>query len=401
MRPRHVLLLLAVLLAALAVPTLVQAGLAQEGASPVPSPASATAAPDHVAAGPVARGVFFFSPTCPHCEEVISEHLPGIYERFGGAGIIAIDETIAPSDVAFYLLSNGTLQLLVVDVSVDAGARMFVADSERLGLAEAGVPRIDIADQYLVGAADIPDGLPAIIEAGLAGEGIDWPPVPGLAEALEPFPTVGAVGDLDGTPGDTEALLPGARLSLIDRFSRDLLGNTIAVVVLVALLASLMAVPVLGLRGRLPVLPAWPIPVLAIIGIGVSAYLGSVETSGAEAVCGPVGDCNAVQESEYARLFGVPIGVLGVVGYSLILAGWLMARLLEVRMADLVRTGIAAGAFAGTLFSAYLTFLEPFVIGATCMWCIASALTMLALLWLLADPGWAALDRLRATPARA
>jgi uncharacterized membrane protein len=32
------------------------------------------------------------------------------------------------------------------------------------------------------------------------------------------------------------------------------------------------------------------------------------------------------------------------------------------------------------LFSIYLTFLEPFVIGATCMWCICSAVIMIILL---------------------
>jgi uncharacterized membrane protein len=33
------------------------------------------------------------------------------------------------------------------------------------------------------------------------------------------------------------------------------------------------------------------------------------------------------------------------------------------------------------LFSIYLTFLEPFVIGATCAWCLTSALIMTLLLW--------------------
>jgi uncharacterized membrane protein len=342
----------------------------------------------------VARGVFFFSRTCPHCELVISDHLPGIFESFGGDQTVAIDESIPPSDVAFYLLSNGTLQLLMVDVGVDPGARMFVADSERLGLDEAGVPRIDIADQYLVGSAEIPERLPGIVAAGLAGEGIDWPPVPGLAEALAPFPAAGTVPDRGDAPDGAELLLPGISLGPWERFTRDPLGNGIAVLVLLALLVSLVAVPVLAVRGSLPVLPAWPVPVLAVIGIAVSAYLGSVETSGAEAVCGPVGDCNAVQQSEYARLFGIPIGVLGVAGYSLLLAGWLVARLVQRRMADVITASVAVGAFAGTLFSAYLTFLEPFVIGASCMWCVVSALTMLGLLWLTAAPGWASLRRL-------
>ena len=34
----------------------------------------------------------------------------------------------------------------------------------------------------------------------------------------------------------------------------------------------------------------------------------------------------------------------------------------------------------GMSFSIYLTFLEPFVIGATCMWCLSSAVIMLLLL---------------------
>ncbi len=131
----------------------------------------------------------------------------------------------------------------------------------------------------------------------------------------------------------------------------------------------------------------------------MSAYLGMVETNDVSAVCGPVGDCNAVQQSEYAKVLGMPVGVLGVVGYALLLAGWVVARLVHGRTADLIVTGMAAGAFLGVCFSAYLTFLEPFVIGATCMWCITSALTMLALLWLLARPGWLAWRRLRGAPA--
>jgi uncharacterized membrane protein len=348
-----------------------------------------------VPGGPVVRGVFFFSPTCGHCELVITEHLPGFFERSGGEPSIAIDESIDPGDVAFYFMGNGSLQLLMVDVSVDAGARMFVADGERLGLDEAAVPRIDMADRTFTGSAEIPERLPAIIETGLAGEGIDWPPVPGLAQALAPFPEAGDVPDADGASTDAAVTLPATSLSVWERVTRDPLGNGIAILLLMALLVSLLAVPVLALRSTLPVLPAWPVPVLAILGITISAYLGSVESSGSEAVCGPVGDCNAVQQSEYATILGIPIGVLGVIGYSLLLAGWIVARLVQGRLADAIVVGVAAGAFAGTLFSAYLTFLEPFVIGATCMWCVASALTMLALLWLTAQPGWAAWRRLR------
>jgi uncharacterized membrane protein len=45
----------------------------------------------------------------------------------------------------------------------------------------------------------------------------------------------------------------------------------------------------------------------------------------------------------------------------------------------------------GTLFSICLTSLEPFVIGATCAWCLTLAVSMTLLLLLVARPGWKAL----------
>jgi uncharacterized membrane protein len=105
-------------------------------------------------------------------------------------------------------------------------------------------------------------------------------------------------------------------------------------------------------------------------------------------MCGPIGDCNTVQQSAYARLFGlIPIGGLGMFGYLALLAlSLVMAANQRGRLADLAgraRFGLAA---CGTLFSIYLTFLEPFVIGATCAWCLTSAVVMTALLWLTAAP---------------
>ena len=47
-------------------------------------------------------------------------------------------------------------------------------------------------------------------------------------------------------------------------------------------------------------------------------------------------------------------------------------------------TTLLALALFGTLFSIYLTFLEPFVIGATCAWCLTSAVSMTLILLLVA-----------------
>ena len=152
-------------------------------------------------------------------------------------------------------------------------------------------------------------------------------------------------------------------------------------------------------RGRLAPIPAengWLIPALALAGLGVAGYLAYVETSLATAVCGPVGDCNAVQQSEYARLFGIPIAFYGLAGYVAILVLWLAQRLAKLSLARLAPTGIFAIAVVGVLFSIYLTFLEPFVIGATCIWCLTSALLMTGILLFSAAPAGAS----RPTKAR-
>lgn len=348
--------------------------------------------------GPVVQSVMFFSPTCGHCELVINEHLPVIFEQFGGEPVVLFDDTIPPEEVAFYQMTNGTLEILLVDASVDIGAIMFGEDSERLVIDRAGVPRLDIEDIYLVGSEQIPTEFPGIIEEGLANGGIPWPDVPGLEAALATIPGSSGVEQpaTDETVDDSsEALLAAENESIGDKIGRDPLGNGLAILVLAGLLASLVLVPVLVHRGSLRDGPTWVVPVIAVIGLGVSLYLGSVETSGVEAVCGPVGDCNAVQQSSYASILGVPIGVLGAIAYIGLIVGWIVTRVSKGRTADIATFLIALTAFGGTVFSVYLTFLEPFVIGATCMWCLISALAIVGLLWFTAAPGWAAFERLR------
>ena len=118
-------------------------------------------------------------------------------------------------------------------------------------------------------------------------------------------------------------------------------------------------------------------PVLLLIGIFVSFYMAYVETTLSPAICGPVGDCNAVQQSSYARLFGlVPIGIVGVAGYAAVASAWFLQHNRHDNRARRARLLLFAMSLLGALFSIYLTFLEPFVIGATCLWCLTSAITM-------------------------
>lgn len=182
---------------------------------------------------------------------------------------------------------------------------------------------------------------------------------------------------------------------MLDNFRQDPVANGASVAVLVVMVLSVLivgrrAAEWTGGRGF-----GTAVPLLAVVGIVVAGYLTYVETSGTLAVCGPVGDCNAVQQSSYARLFGVlPVGLLGLVGYVIVIAGWLAGRTGREPIADWARLVVFGVAFTGTIFSIYLTFLEPFVIGATCAWCLTSSIVITALLWLTAGPGTAAWVRI-------
>jgi uncharacterized membrane protein len=161
-------------------------------------------------------------------------------------------------------------------------------------------------------------------------------------------------------------------------------GFALAIVVLAGMVAAVVFMGVMlwcaSVGKPVPSVPNWmelAIPVLALIGLGVAGYLTYVETQLAEAFCGPVGDCNAVQSSPYARIFGViPIGLLGVIGYVTILAVWSWGRFRDDRWSQYAYRVIFVLALFGTVFSLYLTYLEPFIIKAVCMWCLSSAVIM-------------------------
>jgi uncharacterized membrane protein len=132
---------------------------------------------------------------------------------------------------------------------------------------------------------------------------------------------------------------------------------------------------------------SWAIPLISALGIGVAAYLAYVEVAHVTAVCGPVGHCNLVQSSAYARILGVPIAILGIASYVAIIGVW-FAQLWVQQDAQKTRAHIALIGLTvlGTLFSIYLTLLELFVIRAVCAWCLSSAVFMTILMILAVRP---------------
>ncbi|MFW6205878.1 MAG: vitamin K epoxide reductase family protein, partial [Gemmatimonadota bacterium] len=259
---------------------------------------------------PQVRAILFYSPECPHCHDVMEDHLPPLFDRHGEA-----------------------LQIVAVNVDTRQGQALYQAVAEHFELPRQrlGVPALVVGERILVGSWEIPSQLPGLVEEGLAGSGIDWPPIPEVQsylslQGIAAGPTVRleswmlAGGAAAG--GEPAIRILGAgrgtgTTSVAERFLNDPLGNGIAVLVLLGMVIvlALSVRAVYRPRRPLPEWPAWAIPALAVAGVLIASYMAFVEVTGTEAVCGPVGDCNRVQLSPYASVAGVPVGVLGILGY--------------------------------------------------------------------------------------
>ena len=116
---------------------------------------------------------------------------------------------------------------------------------------------------------------------------------------------------------------------------------------------------------------------LAVFGSLVSAYLTWVHYSGQLALCLGAGGCETVQASQYAELAGAPVALLGLVAF--VAATVITALGLWADAPPWTLTAQFGIGLAGTLFVAYLTYLELFVIHAICPWCVLVDSSMVAL----------------------
>src|SRR3954449_2554731 len=114
--------------------------------------------------------------------------------------------------------------------------------------------------------------------------------------------------------------------------------------------------------------------ILALAGIGVATYIAIAESGGGSPKCLAGGHgCETVANSRYSHLAGINVAVIGILGYVALLGAALAPG-------DPGRFGGFLAALVGFGFSAYLTYLELFVIDAVCQWCVASAVLMTLLL---------------------
>lgn len=335
--------------------------------------------------GPV-QAILFWMDGCPHCHDVLDNVLPPLEEKYGAQ-----------------------LEITLVEISTEEDIEGLFEAAAAYGIPrdKVGVPFLIIGERVLVGSGQIPAELPGLIESYLAAGGVALPEVPAVQSFLEeepgeedcsttancsnPSPTAAEVSadstktpDRSPTPVPSPTPIPAASTNKAPPGDGFVLAIGTLALMAGALILSLISV-LTGKSFSLPPWSDWFIPGLILIGVGVVGYLAYVETQMVDAVCGPVGDCNTVQSSPYARLFGVlPVGIFGLGGYLALLGVW-MTRRLQARWTQLANMLYWVFAFFAVAYSIYLTYLEIFVIRAVCLWCLSSAV-IVTLLLLLGTP---------------
>jgi uncharacterized membrane protein len=320
---------------------------------------SIAAPPTQEPPAPVVQAAMFWMESCGNCLYIIEEVLPGLEGKFGDQLEIRLIE----------LASIAEVNLLYE-----------TAEAFEIPKEQVGVPFLVIGDHVLSGSVEIPEKLPGMVEAYLSTGGVGLPAalVAGLAK-------VTTENTASQTSADNTSSLAESGFGL---------GATVLIGMLGALLYSGISIFGGRLRRRNPAWTQSGTLTLTLIGMGIAIYLTYVETQAIPAICGPVGDCNAVQTSPYAHLFGfLPVALAGVAGYITILALVFYGNYSKSKLAALAPVGIFCLTMFGSLFSLYLTYLELFVIKAVCSWCLATAVIMTLLMIINIKPARLAFEK--------
>lgn len=116
------------------------------------------------------------------------------------------------------------------------------------------------------------------------------------------------------------------------------------------------------------------IAALALGGVGLATYLAMYKLGMIGNLACTIGSCETVNLSRWATLLGVPVAVWGVGFYVVLFLVALLGtteRFVDEPWVSHALLGLTAW---GVIFSAWLTYLELYVIHAICMFCVISAI---------------------------
>ena len=126
----------------------------------------------------------------------------------------------------------------------------------------------------------------------------------------------------------------------------------------------------------------WTSFILACLGVLDATYLLVYKLTNNNVMCLGSGGCHDVNFSSYSEIGGIPVSVFGIVSFLIIACILLMEKRLKI-VEEYGPLSIFGISLAGVAFTAYLTWLEIYVIHAICPFCVASAV-IITLIFILA-----------------
>jgi uncharacterized membrane protein len=135
-------------------------------------------------------------------------------------------------------------------------------------------------------------------------------------------------------------------------------------------------------KGKTDLALFWGSVILAILGTADAIYLLIYKFTGNSQMCLGSGGCHDVNFSPFSEIYGIPVSVFGIFANLAILCILFLERRLKIarKNGPLAIFGISLG---GVFFTAYLTYLEIYIIRAICPFCVAAAI-LITLLFILA-----------------
>lgn len=114
---------------------------------------------------------------------------------------------------------------------------------------------------------------------------------------------------------------------------------------------------------------------LAMIGLLVSIYMTIYKITSNDNMCIGSKDCSIVNASKYSEVNGIPVAVVGVIGYAAILAVlWLERKPGFFKMnGTMILFGLS---LTGFLFTIWLIYVEIALLKALCPFCVTSQVAM-------------------------
>ena len=131
------------------------------------------------------------------------------------------------------------------------------------------------------------------------------------------------------------------------------------------------------------------IAAIALLGVFVALYLALYKAGVIGTLACSVGSCETVQLSRWATFLGLPVAVWGVGFYVAVLVLALTGLQEQFELSRGIATGLLVLNGWGLVFSAWLTWLELYVIHAICQYCVVSA-CLVAVMFVLSAWDWRA-----------